>query len=153
MFCSLSSSCQFFCASFPPYFLTLTCNLSPFCHQSFSSFLHCSSLFLFTNAFSSLISWNPSLIIASLNLFTNASSTILYTYRNNYLRVSDSLLFKGWIVTKQNLHYLVFSSRWEWCTPPCSGQICQACIQLWTLGTIWTADWTNPSAFTGAEWY
>ena len=101
MFCSLSSSCQFFCASFPPYFLTLTCNLSPFCHQSFSSFLHCSSLFLFTNAFSSLISWNPSLIIASLNLFTNASSTILYTYRNNYLRVSDSLLFKGWIVTKQ----------------------------------------------------
>ena len=34
----------------------------PPCHQSFSSFLHCSSLFLFTNAFPSLISWNPSLI-------------------------------------------------------------------------------------------
>ena len=41
------------------------------------------------------------LVIASLTLITNASSTILYTYRNNYLRVSDSLLFKGWIVTKQ----------------------------------------------------
>ena len=47
---------------FPPYFLTLAWNPSPFCHQSFSSFLHCSSLFLFTNAFPSLISLNPSLI-------------------------------------------------------------------------------------------
>lgn len=51
-----------FVPPFPPYFLTLTCNPSPFFHQSFSSFLHCSSLFLFTNAFPSLISLNPSLI-------------------------------------------------------------------------------------------
>ena len=48
---------------FPPYFLTLTNYPSPFCHQSFSSFLHCPSLFLFTNVFPSLISsLNPSLI-------------------------------------------------------------------------------------------
>ena len=51
-----------FVPPFPPSFLTLACNPSPFCHQSFSSLLHCSSLFLFTNAFPSLISLNPSLI-------------------------------------------------------------------------------------------
>ena len=158
MFCSLSSSCQFFCASFPPYFLTLTCNLSPFCHQSFSSFLHCSSLFLFTNAFPSLISWNPSLITPHHRLSHLVHKCVI----NDSLHIQKQLFMSFRLTSfqrvnrnkaKKNLHYLIFSSRWEWCTPPSSGQICQACIQLWTLGTIWTADWTNPSAFTGAEWY
>lgn len=100
MFCSLSSSCQFFCASFPPYFLTLTCNLSPFCHQSFSSFLHCSSLFLFTNAFPSLISWNPFLI----TLHHHLSHLVHKCVINNSLHIQKQLFMSFRLTSFQRVN-------------------------------------------------
>lgn len=53
-----------------------------------SSLLHCSSLFLFTNAFPSLISWNPSLITPHHRLSHLVHKCVI----NNSLHIQKQLL-------------------------------------------------------------
>ena len=85
---------------FPPSFLTLACNPSPFCHQSFSSLLHCSSLFLFTNAFPSLISWNPSLITPHHRLSHLVHKCVI----NNSLHIQEQLFTSFRLTSFQRVH-------------------------------------------------
>ena len=85
---------------FPPYFLTLTSYPSPFCHQSFSSLLHCSSLFLFTNAFPSLISWNPSLITPHHRLSHLVHKCVI----NNSLHIQEQLFTSFRLTSFQRVH-------------------------------------------------
>ena len=89
-----------FAPPFPPYFLTLTSYPSPFCHQSFSSLLHCSSLFLFTNAFPSLISWNPSLITPHHRLSHLVHKCVI----NNSLHIQKQLFMSFRLTSFQRVN-------------------------------------------------